>query len=430
MIKSFFNKNNSLIKASYYNVIIVIVKVISGVITSNVLAKVGPSGFAIIGNFRNFIEGASSFTAEGYQNGTIRYISENQNNSVKQKQLLATVFQLSLSFSIIVGLVLFLFCDFWSQMVFHHQEYNSIIKITGIGLPFLSFNLLLIYIFNGFEKYKKLAILNSILSLGNMVVTVLLTIEFGLEGALYGIILGPFFVFLIFLIVLGEQRNILLHLFKFQYFKFNVVRNLSSYLFMALYSVLIVSSSFLIIRNFIIEKLGADQAGYWEAMNKISSFYLMFFVSLTTFYLLPKFSKSNLFSEFIEECKRFYSLIIPVVVFGFIVIYFLRFFVLDIVLNKDFYPTEELFLWKLIGDFFNILSLVLIKKILSKKNVIAYLVSNGMLNLMFVIFSYFFLDIFGLEGVLKAQALSYFLYLWIVVFFLRIYFKKQNNSFG
>ena len=155
----------------------------------------------------------------------------------------------------------------------------------------------MIYVLNGLEQYKKLVILNSVLSIGNMVVTIILAIKYGLEGALLGIILGPIIVFCINFFLLGEKRQILYYAFKFELFSIKVLKNISIYFLMAAYSTVIVSLTFLLIRNLIIANLSVEEAGYWEAMNRISSFYLMFFISLTSFYLLPRLSKTNKLKE-------------------------------------------------------------------------------------------------------------------------------------
>ena len=301
----FFNSKQAVIKASSYNAVIVVIKALSGIITSKIIAIfLGPTGLALIGNLRNFIQSVSSFTAEGYQNGTIRFIAENSEDRDKKDRITATIFQLSLGLAILLGFALWIFSSNWSSFIFQTQEYNYIFKILAFGLPFYSFNLLMIYIINGLEKYKKYAVLTSFLSLGNMFVTVLLIIKYGLVGGLLGVILGPVLVFCINLFVLGEQRNLLLNAFRFDLFSIDVLKNMNLYLLMAVYSTVIVAISFLLIRNMIIDRLGAQDAGFWEAMNRISSFYLMFFISLTSFYLLPRLSKTNEFKVFKKELKR------------------------------------------------------------------------------------------------------------------------------
>lgn len=425
----FFNTRQLLLKASYFNGIIVALKALSGVATTMVVSRIiGPSGLALLGNLRNFTQTASSFTAEGYQNGAIRYVSEYEEHPEKQNQVIASIFQLSLGVALLFGIILFSFSSFWSEVAFKTDAYQDIIRLIAIGLPFLSFNLLLIYIFNGLERYKKLVILNGILSVGNMAVTIVLTLQLGLRGALMGVVLGPVLVFFLMLLGLGKERNVLLNLFRLELFSFDAVKKLSGYLLMAIYSTAIVSVTYLMIRNLVIDTLSTEDAGYWEAMNRLSSFYLMFFISMTSFYLLPRLAKTHAFAGFKKELKNFYVLSVPLLLVAFALIYFLRSFLLQFLLGDEFLPTESLFLWQLVGDFISILAIALVKQFHAKRMIKAYLISNGLLNLLYLLFSYLFIEVYGLQGIVKAYALSYFIYLILVVFFVYMHFKSVKNE--
>lgn len=425
----FFNTHRLLLKASYFNGIIVALKALSGVATTMVVSRViGPSGLALLGNLRNFTQTTSSFTAEGYQNGAIRYVSEYQEDAKQQQQIIASIFQLSMGVALVFGVVLFLFSSFWSEVVFKTDAYADIIRLVAVGLPFLSLNLLLIYIFNGLERYKKLVVLNGVLSLGNMLMTIVLALQMGLRGALIGVILGPILVFILMLLGLGKEREVLLNLFRFKLFSLTAVKKLSGYLLMTIYATAIVSVTYLMIRNLVIKTLSTEEAGYWEAMNRLSSFYLMFFISLTSFYLLPKLAKTDAFGSFKKELKHFYTLTIPLLVVAFFIIYFLRTWLLQLLLGDEFLPTERLFFWQLVGDFISILAIALVKQFHAKRMIKAYLISNSVLNLSYLIFSHLFIEVYGLQGIVKAYALAYFIYLVLVLFFVYMHFNSKKNE--
>ena len=422
-----FNSDKSVVNASFYNGIIVSIWAITGIVTSKIVAVfLGPTGLALLGNLRNFMQTASSLTGEGYQNGTIRYVAEFSENKKEKDKITATIFQLSLGFSILIGIVLWFFALNWSNLLFQTDKYYYIIRFFGFALPFFSFNLLIIYVLNGLEKYKKLVILNSVLSIGNMTVLILLVINYGLEGGFIGVILGPVLVFIINLFFLGKDRIWLLNVFRPKLFSLGILRNINLYLVMAIYSAIIVSVTFLMVRNLIIDNLGTEQAGYWEAMNRISKYYLMFFTSLTTFYLLPRLSKTISFKIFKTELKKFYAIAIPMLLVGLAIIYLLRFFLLRVLLSEEFLPTSSLFLWQMVGDFINVIAIALVKQFYAKLMVKEYLICNGLLYLMYLSLSYFFIDLYGLVGAVKAHALSYFIYLFLVMSFVVNYHKKNQ----
>lgn len=416
---------NQLFKASYYNAIIVVFKVLSGLVLSKVVAYfLGPSGLASLGNLRNFVKIFTGFTAEGYQNGTVRYVSEYCEQKEEREKVIATIFQLSLGIALVLGVVLWLFSKSFSNYLFQSIGYAYVIRSFSFGLPFLAINLLLIYILNGLENYKKLVLVNVALSTGSMVVSVILIVKYNLSGALIGVTLSPVVVFIINLLLLGSNRSIFKHLFKPNLFSVKVLKNMNVYYIMAIYSVVIVSVTYLLIRNVIINKLNIEEAGYWEAMNRISSFYNMFFLSLTSFYLLPQFSKTNNFKVFKNKIKDFYILSIPLLLVLFTSIYFLRFFLLKLLLSESFLPSASLFFWQMVGDFISVLSIAMVKQFHARLMVKAYIICNGILNILYLLLSYIFIDYYGLVGVVKAYALSYFIYLLLVVTFIIHYFKN------
>lgn len=418
-----------LFKASYYNALIVVFKVVSGLALSKVVAYfLGPSGLASLGNLRNFVMIATGFTAEGYQNGTVRYVSEFSDQKEEKEKVISTIFQISLYISIVIGIVLWVFSKSFSNYLFQTDSFAYVVKSFSIGLPFLSVNLLLIYILNGLENYKKLVLVNASLSVGGMLISVILISRYNLSGAFIGVTLSPIVVFIINLLFLGRERSILDNIFKTNLFSFKVLKNMNAYFIMATYSTVIVSITFLLIRNTIIKKLNIEEAGYWEAMNRISSFYIMFFLSLTSFYLLPQFSKTNNFKVFKKKIKEFYVLSIPLLLILFTAIYFLRFFLLKLLLSESFLPTSSLFFWQLVGDFISVLAIAMVKQFHARLMIKAYIICNGLLNIIYFTSSYIFIDYYGLVGVTKAYALSYFIYFLLVITFIIHYYRKNSQT--
>ncbi|RNC84988.1 MAG: O-antigen translocase [Winogradskyella sp.] len=429
-MKQFFANSKLLFKASYYNSVIVLVRILKGIVVSKILAHyLGPNGFALLGNLKNFTQVITGFTAESYQNAAIRYTSEYKDNDNLLSKTYATIFQVSLSISIIAALIILLFSETFSVLLFQTTHYAYVLKILAIGLPFISFNFIILYILNGLEAYKKLTVINLSLSIVNLVITVLLVINYNLPGALVSLIFGPILVFFLNLVWLGEYRKILINIFNTKLFSIDILKNMNRYLIMAVYSTVLVAIAYLLIRNMIIEKYSLKEAGYWDAMNRISGFYVMFFISLTSFYLLPRLAKINTFRLFKNELGRFYKLVIPLLIVSCVMIYYTRVLILKLFLSSEFLEVETLFFWRLIGDFISILAIALVKQFHAKLLVKAYLICNGLQYAMYVGFSAMFIENQGVVGVMKAYTLSYFIYLILVVLFVANDFKKNSKSY-
>ncbi|TYA94733.1 O-antigen translocase, partial [Seonamhaeicola marinus] len=70
------------------------------------------------------------------------------------------------------------------------------------------------------------------------------------------------------------------------------------------------------IRNYIIDNIGYKDAGFWEAMTRISKYYLMFVTSLMALYILPRFTEISNKRDFKKEVLAFYKTVMPFLALG------------------------------------------------------------------------------------------------------------------
>src|SRR5690606_24701459 len=112
--------------------------------------------------------------------------------------------------------------------------------------------------------------------------------------------------------------------------------NLSVYSLMALFSALVLPMVTVTIRNYIMDNNGAHAAGLWEAMRRISGYYMMFVSTLLVLYILPRFSEIESKSEFRKEVFNFYKTIMPIFGLGLVVIYFIRNIIIKIIFTSEF----------------------------------------------------------------------------------------------
>ena len=181
---------------------------------------------------------------------------------------------------------------------------------------------------------------------------------------------------------------------------------------------------FLSIRNHIIHDLGIEQAGYWETMTRISTYYLMFASTILSVYFLPKLSKAQNGLETKNIFLQYYKYILPVFVCGLTVIYLMRFFIIRLLFTKEFLPVTDLFFWQLLGDIFKIASLILGYQLFAKKKTSAFILSELFSLVILYFFSLYFIRIYGIEGVVIGYALDNFIYFLVLFFYFRSVFKQ------
>ena len=174
------------------------------------------------------------------------------------------------------------------------------------------------------------------------------------------------------------------------------------------------------------ETLGANQAGYWEAMNRISMYYLMFVTTLGSVYFFPRLSLTKSVKETQHIFWSYYRWIWSLFALGLFVIYFFREWIIALLFTPAFEPVNDLFFWQLFGDAFKAASLILGYQFLAKKMTLHFLITEIISLLVMYFSSMYFMQLFKTEGVVMAHALTYVVYFTIlVVVFRKVLFVKE-----
>ena len=400
----------------------VILKISIGVITSKVLAVfIGPSGLALTGNLKNFLTSIESIATLGFQNGIVKYVVDAKNDALALKKILSTIFISLFAVSLALSFILFGFSSYFTSLIFGiKSNYNLIFKILAIVLPWYASTAYLLVILNGLGKFKKVIYVNIIGNIIGLLFCIVAVYYYATFGALVAIIVPPALLFFVAFYYVNKEISFFDNISRSS-FDWSVLKNLSSYSLMALVSSVFGSFVFLAIRNNIIAVLGLENAGYWEAMTRISTYYLMFISTILSVYFFPKLTFSSSKKAVKNVFKSYYFGVLPFFVIGAVVLFFLRFFLIKVLFSKDFIPVADLFLWQLIGDAFKVASLILGYQFYAKKLTTAFIVTELFsLAIMFAL-SHFFVISFGLVGVVIAHAATYFIYLIVLI----LYFRKS-----
>jgi PST family polysaccharide transporter len=349
-------------------------------------------------------------------------VAENERNKTELQKIIATVFISLLCIAFILSGFLFFFATFLNGKILEdtNTDYSIVFRVMALALPWYAVSVFLLAILNGLSKFKKVIWANILGNCFGLLSSLFLIVQFKTLGALLAIVITPALLFFVTFYFLNKEINFLgavrLHLFDFK-----IIKNLSSYSLMALISSVVGPMVFLAIRNNIIDNLGIDQAGFWETMTRISSYYLLFVSTILTVYFLPKLSIAKNNQETKAVFYKFYKTILPVFVLGLIVVYFLRFWIIQILFTKDFLPVSDLFFWQLLGDLFKVGALILGYQFFAKKLTAAFIIFELFSLATIYISSLIFLKYYGIEGLVMAHAFYNLAYLVV----LSIYFRKS-----
>ena len=401
---------------AHLNTATVLTRILAGVLTSKAIAVlIGVEGMALIGNLRNFLSAIQSSAILGFYNGLVKYISQVKDDVVELSKTLSTAFYLGFVSTLLMSFTCYYNADFINNILFSRTyNYGYVIKVLAIALPFYSLNMFCFAILNGFSKYRMLLVINIIGQVLGLGITLLLIHQHNIDGALVSAVITPSLLVLMTFVAIMNQRSLVSSV-KISNMRLGVLKKFVPFAVMALVSAIAVPLISIIIRNYIIDVVGIKEAGYWEAMNRISDYYLMFIMSMMSLYFLPRFSEIESKSEFRREVFNFYKTIVPYFAGGLLVIYLLRSIIVPLIFSDDFQPTEELFAWQLLGDFVKVLSFVIAYQFIAKRMFWHFIIIEIFLVCMLYLTSIYLIDDYGVKGAVIAHFISYILFYGVVL---------------
>lgn len=406
----------NLLKTSVLNGIAVLIKTATMFILNKILAVyVGPSGYAVIGQFQNFIQIVTRFAGGAINTAVVKYTAEYYDSEQKQKLVWKTAGSIVLISSIIVAFLILIFQKQLSIYIFKSTEYQSIFIWFATFLIFFNFNALFLAILNGKKEILRLVIANIAGSIFALIITGLLAFKLGLYGALVALSINQSIVFLVTLFLCYKASWFKLS-YLFGKIDKAVSRKFGSYVLMALTSALCMPLSQILIRSHMADEFGVQYAGYWEAMIRLSGAYLMLVTTTLSVYYLPRLSELKDLESIKKEVYTGYKFIFPIALMGALVVYVLRDWIISLLFTPAFLPMKDLFLWQMIGDSLKVGSWIIAYLMLGQAMTKLFILSEVLAAISLVGLTYICTNFFGFEGVSIAYLINYALY-WALLSF-------------
>lgn len=408
-----------MVKVFSFTAISTLVRMLTGLISVKVIASIiGPAGVALVGQLNNFATIALSLSTGGINSGITKYIAEYKEDENKIKDCLSTALRITVGCSLVVALGLILFHSYLSEIVMLSPNYGYVFVIFGFTILFYALNMGLASVINGFKEFRKYVKINIVGSIIGLVFTLSLVFLWELEGALISAVTFQSIMFFVSLWMLRRTPWL-----SWSYFKQKLDSNLSKkyfrYSLMTFASAATLPISQMLLRGYVISEISATEAGWWEAMNRISNMYLMVITASFSVYYLPRLSELTDKKELRNEIFRSYEIIVPCLLVGFTLIYLLRYIVIRLLFTPDFFPMENLFVWQLLGDFFKISSWLLAFLMVAKAMTRWYIFTEIGFSLLFVLLGFGFMKFNGVVGITQAYFVNYIAYLLMMIYIFR-----------
>jgi PST family polysaccharide transporter len=378
------------------------------------------------------MQGLLTFSVLGLENGLVKNTAQFQDQPAQLKKVFNTSWVLSISSSIVAAIVVF-FAATWldKKLIATHVDFSIVFKLIALSLPFYVVFVFITSLMQGFEWYKKFIILNIIISVLVFAISAGLVYQYNLTGALYSLIFVPVVQCIAALFYWFSRRKkpiALNELFGF-YFDKTTSKQLLKYSVMALVSALLIPVVNIMVRDLVMLEVSDEAAGWWEAVVRISSYYMLFVTSLISLYVLPSLSKDTTYTNYRTTILKFYKTILPLVIFGLIAVYWSRNLLITFLFTEEFEPSTTMFKWQLLGDFVKIITTVMAFRFIAMNDLWRYLIAEVLSILSFYMLSLYFIPAYQEEGVVIAYLGNYLFYLVLLLIILRkeLFTKEQQS---
>ncbi|WLD24788.1 oligosaccharide flippase family protein [Flavobacterium dauae] len=416
-----FQFKDTFFKIVGLNSISMLLKILMGLVSTKLVSVyLGVQGINTLEFFRNFTTASNAVAQGGIQNGIIKNFALSSNKQQNQR-ILTTSMVLMWTITLIIAFFLFLFRSSIQNYLFQSDEFENLILLYLLFLPFIAIQTVTLGYLQGKQFFKKVIFINCIGYLLNIGLAFLLIVNGGLKGAMLQIIVTPFFIAFLSVFVVRKYFKEY-NLFTFKYFDKDIAKNFLDFSLMNVCSSLLTPVSFILVRSFIVNHLDTTEAGIWSSVVRLSGFYMLFISSLCSLYFFPKLSKDLKPDGQKKVIVEYFVKFVPIVLVGLLFCFILQKYIVLLVYNDAFLAITNVFYLQLIADLIKTCSIIfgyyLIVHQKTKYFILFEFISTGL----YIGLSFIFISTYGLKGSYFALIASLIVYLFITA----ICFKKRN----
>ena len=387
----------------------------SGFVIAKVVAiYTGPSGIAMLGQVQSLVSALSGITAAPAGSGVVRYTAEYQAAGLDG---CTPWWRASLKWiAVLLVIVIPIACIFARSLahwVFGDVNYSWLVVLTALALPLSVANTLVASVINGQHQYRRFIGLGMVSVIIATIAMVALVMTANLKGAMIAAALFASISGLVMLV--GSVRQ---PWFRLKYWWGVTDRahlnGIGGYVAMAVTSALTVPVALMMVRNILIDQVGWEQTGHWQAVWKISEVYLGVITMALSTYFLPKLASLKGVDAVVKEIQNTAKIVIPVVLLLAVMVYLFRDIAITLIFTEAFRPARELFAVQLLGDVIKILSWLYAYPMLSRGATKWFMATEIAFSVSFVVLSYIFVMRYGVSGANIAYVVNYSLYLLLM----------------
>lgn len=401
----------SFLRVTAWNGVAVGIRMATALVLNKILALfVGPGGYALIGQFQNAMAVAITLGSGATAQGVTRYTAEHFDDEAQQHRVWQTAGSITLIGCVVAALIVVPLSGWLARELLHDATLGPVFVALALGLGALAMNALLLAIINGRKATRLFVAANIAGSLIGLVFTGGLAVWLGLRGALFALALNQSIAFIATAWLVRREPW-----FSWRYLvgPINpaVLKALGRYALMAATTALSTPIAQVTVRQRLVADFGLAQAGYFDAMMRISSLYLLFFTSTMAIYYLPRIAEIRNDGKLRAEVAALVVRVAPAVATISATIYLLRFTVVRLLFDPRFLPMTSLFGYQMIGDVLKIVSWVYAYVMIGRGLTRAYIFTEVFFSITLVVAIAVATRLFGIQGASIGYMVNYALYL-------------------
>lgn len=413
-----------LLTVTLFSGILTLVRMASGVLIAKFVAiYTGPSGMAMLGQVQSLVAALSGLAASPGGNGLVRYTAEYRGRGFDAcapwwcaclKWGLGLLLPISLLVALAAGPI--------SELLFNTKAYAWLVLLTSLGLPLSMANTFVASVLNGQENYRRYIGLGLTSVVCATAVMLILISQAGLNGALAAAVLSSSIAGA--LMFAGSWRQ---PWFRLKYWwgrdKASQLKGIGGYVAMAITTAITTPLALMAVRKILVDQVGWEQAGYWQAVYKISEVYLGIITMALGTYFLPKLSSLSGYETIRKEIAATARVVMPLVTVLALCVYLLRDFAITLLFTEAFRSAKDLFAIQLIGDVIKIFSWLYAYPMLSTGATKWFMATEIGFSVSFVFLTYLLVNVYGVDGAVKAYTINY------VIYFVLVYVNLRRFTF-
>lgn len=410
-----------LLKVTALTGLLTLLKMAMGFVIAKVVAiYTGPTGLAMLGQVQSMVSSLNGVINAPAGNGVVRFTAEHQELGF---DACAPWWRASLQWVVIISAIAIpiglLLSNQIAQWLFQDTQLAWVVIVTVCVLPLSAIGTLCNSVINGQQLYRRYVGLGMISVLISSGVMLALIAFYNIQGALFAAAIQSALIGLLMLIANLRQPWFKL-CFWWGATDKAARQAIAGYMLMAITSALTLPVALILIRNMLINQVGWDATGQWQAVWKISEVYLsVITIALSTYYL-PKLSSLHGVDNIMNEINKTVKVILPLVALTAVIVYLLRDITISILFTEAFRHARDLFAVQLVGDVIKIVAWLYAYPMISRGATKLFIASEIFFAISFLVLAYLLVSSYGLSGVTMAYAINYLFYFLFVFFNRRI----------